>query len=363
MANGFFLGGMADATQNANTLQLKRDALTQETANQNAQLAVEKQKLGASQQGVLLKQANDAADGLMKTIADTASAFKSAGHTAEETQQAVGPMVQQLQHLYTTVGRDPAPALAQVQALVGTPATPSTADQQNYQFYSQQERGAGREPASFADYTANVKKAGSSNTTVNLGGETAFAKTLGEGEAKELSSRRQGALDAVKSLQSTDQARTLLDSGVITGTGADWLLSAGKALQQIGFHGADDAIANTESFAAQRAQETATIVKNFGAGSGLSDADREYALQAAAGKITLGEQSIRKILDINARASRNVLKAFNVDASKVDPHIVPFDLRVPEPPERAAQPVTKTVGGKTFYQQNGKWFDAPQGAQ
>lgn len=361
MANGFFLGGMADAMQKADALQIKRDELDQQTAHQNASLALERQKAGASQRGALLKQAGDAANGLLKTIGETASAFKAAGHSSDEAAAAVAPMVQQLQQLYAASGQDPAPVLAQVQALVGMPTAPGTNDQKDYQFYSQQEQAAGRQPMSFNDYTLQNRKAGASSTNVTLGGEQAFAKTLGEGAAKDLLSRREGALDAAKSLESAQQASALLDSGIITGTGADWLLTAGKALQQVGINLAPDAIANTEAFVAQRAQETGRVIKLFGAGTGLSDADRAYAEQAAAGKITLNEQSIRRILDINARASRAVLKAYNSDAATVDPNVVPFDLRVAEPPEPVKPPKTKVINGQTFYEQNGKWYDAPPG--
>ncbi|MDH4981464.1 hypothetical protein [Hyphomicrobium sp. D-2] len=361
--NGHALGGAAQAIQADNVLKLKRDEQAQQTAHQNATLALEERKLGASQRGALLKQAAGVVDGLLKTIGDTATAFRNAGHGTDKTTAAVAPMVEQLKGIYASAGMDPAPALSQIQAIVGMPVQPGTGDQKDYLFYQQQEQAAGRPAMSFNEFTTQQKKAGASSTNVTVGGEAAFAKTLGEGAAKDLMARREGAQDAAKSLESTYQATLLLDSGVITGTGADWLLKAGKTLQQVGINLAPDAIANTEAFAAQRAQEVGRVIKLFGAGTGLSDADREYALQAAAGKITLNEQSIRRILDINSRAARNVLTSYNADASRVDTNIVPFDLRVAEPPEPAKPPVTKVINGKTYWQHDGKWFDAPPGSQ
>ena len=136
-------------------------------------------------------------------------------------------------------------------------------------------------------------------------------KAIGEGEGKFVVEAKQAAADARQSLQATAEARKLLDSGMITGFGADAIVGFGKALQQVGINLAPDAIANTEAFVATRALEVGRLIQLFGAGTGLSDADREFATKAAAGQIQMTEQSIRKILDINERASRNVLARYD----------------------------------------------------
>jgi len=132
-------------------------------------------------------------------------------------------------------------------------------------------------------------------------------KAIGTGEGEFAIKAKQAAADAQQSLASTVEARKLLDSGMITGFGADAMVGFGKALQQVGINLAPDAIANTEAFVATRAQEVGRLIQLFGAGTGLSDADREFATKAAAGQITMTEQSIRRILDINERAARNVI--------------------------------------------------------
>jgi hypothetical protein len=139
----------------------------------------------------------------------------------------------------------------------------------------------------------------------------ALDTAVGKGFGESIIDTRKAAIDAQASLASTQQARKLLDSGVITGFGADFKVGLGKALQQMGYHGADDAIANSEAFVATRAQEVGRLIKMFGAGTGLSDADREFATKAAAGSIELNEASLRRILDINERAAQNVLKTYN----------------------------------------------------
>ena len=45
----------------------------------------------------------------------------------------------------------------------------------------------------------------------------------------------------------------------------------------------------------------------------------------------MSEPSIRRILDINERASANVIKTFNKDAAKIDPALSPFPLTVEAP--------------------------------
>jgi len=174
------------------------------------------------------------------------------------------------------------------------------------------------------------------NISVDTTGN-AFAKKFGAMNAEAFFERRAAANDAVASLSATHQAKQLLDSGIITGAGAEWIVSAGKALQRMGVNMAEDPIANTEAFAATRAQEVGRIIKLFGAGTGLSDADREFATKAAAGEITMNEQSIRRILDINEKASLDLITRFNKDAEAIDPQLSPFPLQI-EVPEFGSDP-------------------------
>jgi hypothetical protein len=189
-----------------------------------------------------------------------------------------------------------------------------------------------QEDPNFGQYLTDSqsRKGTKINNVVNTG-QNEFAKGIGKGISADFVAQRENARDAALSLQASNEALQLLDSGVITGFGAEFKVGLGKALQQAGVNFADDAVSNTEAFAASRAAETGRIIKMFGAGTGLSDADREFARKAAAGEITMTEQSIRRILDINARASQNVLKQYNDQASQIDPATVPFDLMIDVP--------------------------------
>lgn len=165
----------------------------------------------------------------------------------------------------------------------------------------------------------------------NLGDQDALKKKLAEELGKDIVARRKDATDAKHSLMSANNAIKLLNSGVITGTGADFIVGVGKALQRIGFDVGKDAIANTEAFYANQAKQVAQIIKAFGAGTGLSDADREYAERAAAGKITMSDESIRKIISLNAIASRNVISEFNTEISNLPEGTAPFRLEIEMP--------------------------------
>lgn len=148
-----------------------------------------------------------------------------------------------------------------------------------------------------------------------------FEKTLGKKRAESLVASEEAARTALDSLDSTREARALLEGGIISGFGADYLVNFGRAMQQAGFNVSSDEIANTEAFVATRAKEVGRIIQLFGAGTGLSDADREFATKAAAGDIRLTKRSIERILDINERASRNVIKKHNERLGRVPEQI------------------------------------------
>jgi formyltetrahydrofolate synthetase len=61
----------------------------------------------------------------------------------------------------------------------------------------------------------------------------------------------------------------------------------------------------------------------FGAGTGLSDADREFAKLIAGGNTQVTEAALRRILDINERAARGVIALHNERAKGVKTNIPP----------------------------------------
>lgn len=176
---------------------------------------------------------------------------------------------------------------------------------------------------------ARIAKESRAQTTINLPEqEKAFETELGKGQAKKLLDDKAVAEDAASIIGTVQQGRQLLQSGMITGFGAEALTQIGAALNQAGISFAADSVANTQAFAANMAQNVGRIIKQFGAGTGLSNADREYAEKMAGGKITLDRKSIERILDINERAARNVISSYNKRASSVKTN-VPLTIEMP----------------------------------
>jgi len=71
-----------------------------------------------------------------------------------------------------------------------------------------------------------------------------------------------------------------------------------------------------------------SIITLFGAGTGLSDADREYAQIMAGGNVNLTEDALRKILLINEVQSRYAIDQYNKSVEKVAPELM---AEVPPP--------------------------------
>lgn len=175
-----------------------------------------------------------------------------------------------------------------------------------------------------------IASAGAAQTKVVLPEqEKEFEKTLGSGQAKALLESRTGAEDARSIIDTVNQGREIMKSGMITGAGADFLVSLNQGLKTLGVDfGYADAAANSQAYIANMGQNVGKLIKQFGAGTGLSDADRKYAEQIAGGKINLDAKALTKILDMNERAARNVIKSHNKKAEGVKTNV---PLKVEEP--------------------------------
>ena len=144
-------------------------------------------------------------------------------------------------------------------------------------------------------------------------------------------------------METNEVGRQILSSGAITGAGADFFVGLNQALKTAGIDaGYGDAAANSQAYAAAMGQNTAKLIKQFGAGTGLSDADREYATKIAAGSINMDEKAIREILRINDKAARNVINNYNKKAEGIKTNI-PLKVELPKmaPPAAAVDMLRK----------------------
>jgi hypothetical protein len=166
------------------------------------------------------------------------------------------------------------------------------------------------------------KPAASTVVNVDNKQESEFNKQLGGGQAKKVLEDKGKAEDAAQILATNQVAKNLLDKGMLTGVGAEFFTTLNQGLSQAGIDfGLADAAQNSQAYGALMAKNTATIIKNFGAGTGISDADRIYAKQAAAGDITMDENAIRKIIMVNDRVAKAAIAKHNKNVSRIKTNI------------------------------------------
>ncbi len=112
------------------------------------------------------------------------------------------------------------------------------------------------------------------------------------------------------------RARAELDrpGGIFSGVLANKKLDLAKAGELFGF--SSEQVANTEAFRAAAGQRVASLIKAFGSGTAISDGDRKFTQDIAAGNITLDEKSIRRLFDVGEKAGRLVIERHNEFADK-----------------------------------------------
>ena len=158
---------------------------------------------------------------------------------------------------------------------------------------------------------ARIASAGAARTTVNLppAGKK-FSETLGETAGKRLDKYRDNADSAVRTIETSQQLLPLLDDPkFISGTFADARLALARAV------GID--VASTEAYFAAIGQQVAERITAFGAGTGLSDADREFAKSIAGGNPVTTAKGIRDIIRINNESAQNVIKRYNEERTRL----------------------------------------------
>jgi hypothetical protein len=179
-------------------------------------------------------------------------------------------------------------------------------------------------------------------------GSTMAEKIMGEGVAN-LSSGRDAANKAVVSIESIDTSLDNLDN-MFTGYGATFRKDVARAARLIGVDLADvDQIENTEQYASLAGARVADYITNLGAGTGLSDKDREFAEKVVAGNVEMSPVTMRRLLTIIRNQNVRTINQYNTLRSTVESELtgkekaaMAFFLPVDMPPMRVAPEVDDT---------------------
>ena len=143
-------------------------------------------------------------------------------------------------------------------------------------------------------------------TQVNVTpGAKKFAETFGEKAATQFDDLYTKAQSAETGLGLSIRLKPLLDNPkFISGTLGNARLAVAKALDLAGAE-------ETQAYFSGIAGQVAENIKNFGAGTGLSDKDREFAENMSGGSIELTPAAIKRIVDLNDKAARAVIQKYN----------------------------------------------------
>jgi hypothetical protein len=179
----------------------------------------------------------------------------------------------------------------------------------------------------FLDYKLTTKRAGATNINMPPQ-EEAFEKELGKQSAAKIIEKKEKAEDAAKIIHYNEIGRNLINSGMVTGAGAEYVVNFGRALKRIGADFGGDDVTNSQIFAAVMANNVGKVVKQFGSGAGVSDADRAFAEKMAGGNITLNKDALLRIIDINTRMAKLNINEYNKDVKGIKSKI-PLEVKIP----------------------------------
>lgn len=263
-------------------------------------------------------QANSIADVLMQTPQLAASQGQMApGLAPAPDSSAVQRAFQNNKDVRAMIGGDPNLAQAllmqKYQASLAPPAAPeydfstiTGPDGKSVRVRTNKATGESEEV-----YKGGVKPPSvNTSTTVNVGAGK-FEEGVGANAADVFGKEYEDATGALENLPSFSRASQLLGDGtVISGTGANALLAAKRLGSTLGFTGGED-VASTEEYLGLTGKFVAQQIKAFGAGTGLSDADREFARQIAGGDITVTPEGLKRLIKMGEKGASGKVSFYN----------------------------------------------------
>jgi hypothetical protein len=163
-------------------------------------------------------------------------------------------------------------------------------------------------PGNFMDYQRTRAESTRPQTTVNIPGEDSFSKGMGTATVEAIQTARTQAQSGLGTIQATRRIQDLLDSGVITGTGAELRLSLERGLATAGLIDGKR-VTNTEQLLAEISNNVLARTEQMK--GVLTDRDIEFLKDAAAGRISLTPETIRRVSEISERGSMQLVENYN----------------------------------------------------
>jgi hypothetical protein len=177
----------------------------------------------------------------------------------------------------------------------------TSVDQQAYRRYVEEQKAAGVPESEIQDST---------DFYMTHDSGTAFAGVIGKTEGDRIAEYVTKAQAAIPALASIERGFELIDKGIIAGAGAEARLALVRLIDTA--LGRDEAkSAATDGYLAATGQRVAEQITAFGAGTGLSDADREFARLITGGQITMTPQALKIALEILARGKLGEIQRYN----------------------------------------------------
>jgi hypothetical protein len=232
----------------------------------------------------------------------------------------------------------------QARLMTGPPPPPGSPPEAGVEFYRQLYLNMGKAkvdprevaktdiPQAFGMWETKGPLATATATASGTQPGSPYLEQLQKSEATTFTEQGKLAQSAAAELNSANEASKLVNKGIITGFGADFITGFGNFLTQTGLY-KGDAVSNTQTFAANRAQAVGQLLGSgiLGAGTGITEFDVQFAQNMSAGKITITEDSIKRIIELNARVSKNIIKNYNKKASKIPKEAIPYELTIEAP--------------------------------
>ena len=145
-----------------------------------------------------------------------------------------------------------------------------------------------------------------------------FAEDLGLVGSKEFAEQYNAAKQNRDALEGILRTKPNIDN-MFTGALADTKVEILKLAKAFGIPlgDIDEKIKNNETYAVEAGKRVALYIKNLGAGTGLSDTDREYAKAVVAGTATYTPAALKDVLSRFEKGARRSIKEYEASYQRV----------------------------------------------